>query len=166
MKGLDLTIRDYPLLVEVTQFIYREARLQDDHAYDEWESLWTDDGVYWIPANGEDSDPEQKMSIVYDNRSRISVRVNQLKTGKRHSQTPVSALRRVISNVEILSDGDDELTACASAIIFEATPRSERVWATKNVYRLRVKDGQLKMAHKKVVLANNESALYTISFLI
>ncbi len=42
------------------------------------------------------------MSIVYDNRSRISVRVNQLKTGKRHSQTPVSALRRVISNVEIL----------------------------------------------------------------
>ncbi len=62
--------------------------------------------------------------------------------------------------------GDDELTASANAIIFEATPRSERVWATKNVYRLRARDGQLKMAHKKVVLANNESALYTISFLI
>ncbi len=158
--------RDHALLGLVTQFIYREARLQDDHLYEEWESLWTDDGMYWIPANGEDSDPEQKMSIVYDNRSRISVRVNQLLTGKRHSQTPVSALRRVVSNVEIIGQTEDEVTATANAIIFESTPRAERVWATKNVYRLRAQDGALKMAHKKVVLANNESALYTISFLI
>ena len=166
MKGLVGTVRDPALLAEVTQFIYREARLQDEHAYAEWEALWTDDGVYWIPANGEDSDPEQTMSIVYDNRSRISVRIKQLLTGKRHTQTPASALRRVVSNVEMVADGDDEVTARANAVIFEATSREERVWATKNVYRLRVVDGKLRMAHKKVVLANNESALYTISFLV
>ena len=45
------------LLEDVTQFIYREARLQDEHAYSDWEALWTDDGVYWIPANGEGGDP-------------------------------------------------------------------------------------------------------------
>ena len=42
------------LLTEVSQFIYREARLQDEHAYDEWEALWTDDAIYWVPANGAD----------------------------------------------------------------------------------------------------------------
>ena len=166
MKGLVGTVRDPALLAEVTQFIYREARLQDEHAYAEWEALWTEDGVYWIPANGEDSDPEQTMSIVYDNRSRISVRIKQLLTGKRHTQTPASALRRVVSNVEMVADGDDEVTARANAVIFEATSREERVWATKNVYRLRVVDGKLRMAHKKVVLVNNESALFTISFLV
>ena len=46
------------LLDEVTQFVYREARLQDEHAYDAWEALWTDDGVYWVPANGDGGDPE------------------------------------------------------------------------------------------------------------
>src|SRR5690606_25216639 len=51
----------------VSQFLYREARLQDTHDYQGWESLWEDDAIYWIPANGEDIDPEQKMSVIYDN---------------------------------------------------------------------------------------------------
>ena len=29
----------------VTAFIYMEARFQDEHRYEAWEALWTDDGV-------------------------------------------------------------------------------------------------------------------------
>ena len=81
------------LMSAVTAFIYKEARLQDEHQYEAWEALWTDDGVYWVPANGADIDPEKEMSIIYDNRSRISLRIKQLLTGKRHTQTPQSRLR-------------------------------------------------------------------------
>jgi len=28
---------------------------------------WTADGVYWVPANGDDIDPTTEMSILYDN---------------------------------------------------------------------------------------------------
>jgi 3-phenylpropionate/cinnamic acid dioxygenase small subunit len=80
-------------LRQVEQFIYREARQQDEHRYAEWESLWTDDGVYWVPANGDDIDPEQQMSIIYDNRSRIGLRVRQLLSGRHYSQEPRSRLR-------------------------------------------------------------------------
>ena len=45
---------DADLLRAVEQFIFREARLQDEHAYEEWEALWTDDGVYWVPYGGDD----------------------------------------------------------------------------------------------------------------
>ena len=38
------------LMNAVTAFIYKEARLQDEHQYDAWEALWTDDGVYWVPG--------------------------------------------------------------------------------------------------------------------
>ena len=62
-------------LMEVSQFIHHEARLQDEHRYAEWEQLWTDDAIYWVPANGDDTDPEQQMSIIYDNRSRIALRI-------------------------------------------------------------------------------------------
>ena len=99
------------LISAVTAFIYKEARFQDEHRYEAWEALWTDDGVYWVPANGDDIDPEKQMSIIYDNRSRISLRIKQLLTGKRHTQTPQSRLRRLVSNIELLDeqpDGDIE----------------------------------------------------------
>lgn len=154
------------LMHEVTQFIHREARLQDAHEYDDWEALWTDDAVYWVPANGEDIDPEREMSIIYDNRSRIALRIKQLHTGKRHSQTPRSRLARVVSNIELLDSGEAEIRVAANAMVFESNMRGETLWATRNEYTLRRIDGALRMARKKVVLVNNDKALFTLSFLI
>lgn len=159
-------ITDDKLLNLVTRFIYREARLQDDHDYDAWEALWADDGIYWIPANGEGEDPDAEMSIVYDNRSRISVRIKQFKTGKRHSQTPVSRIRRVVSNIEILEGTEDEVRVTSNALVFESNTRGETVWASRNEYKLRRVDGDWRMALKKVILVNNDKALFTLSFLI
>jgi len=154
------------LLDEVTQFIYREARFQDDHAYDEWEALWTEDGVYWIPANGEGGDPEMEMSIVYDNRSRIALRIRQFHTGKRYSQSPQSRLRRIVSNIEILNQDGDELLVTSNAMVFESSVRGDIIWASRNEYTLRREGHAMRMARKKVVLVNNETALYSMAFLI
>lgn len=153
-------------LEAVTQFIYREARLQDEHAYDAWESLWTDDGVYWVPANGEDNDPEQVMSIIYDNRSRIALRIRQFHTGKRFSQEPRSRLRRLVSNIEVLADDGQELEVACNMLIFESQTRGDQLWATRTTYLLRRHEDELRMARKKVVLVNNDQALYSMSFLI
>jgi 3-phenylpropionate/cinnamic acid dioxygenase small subunit len=161
-----LTPAQRATLEDVTQFIYREARLQDEHRYDDWENLWTDDGVYWVPANGEDIDPEQKMSIVYDNRSRIALRIRQYHTGKRFSQTPRSHLRRLVSNVEILSDDGAGIVAAANALVFESHTRGDTLWASRNEYTLRRESEGLRMARKKVMLVNNHTALYSMAFLI
>ncbi len=154
------------LMSAVTAFIYKEARLQDEHAYEAWEALWTDDGVYWVPANGDDIDPEKEMSIIYDNRSRISLRIKQLLTGKRHTQTPQSRLRRLVSNIELTGEQNGDIGAAANSMIFESSLRDDTVWCARNEYRLRIVDGELKIAYKKVILVNNEKALYTLSFLI
>lgn len=155
-----------PLLDEVTQFIYREARLQDDHEYDAWEALWTDDGIYWIPANGEGNDPDNEMSIIYDNRSRIALRIRQYHTGKRLSQTPRSRLRRIVSNIEILGYDDTGIRVTANAMVFESGTRGDTIWASRNEYKLRREGEGLRMAAKKVILVNNETALYSMAFLI
>lgn len=154
------------LLQEVSQFLYREARLQDTHAYDAWEALWDDEAVYWVPANGEDTDPEREMSFIYDNRSRISLRIKQLKTGKRHSQTPPSKLARIISNIELLDSADSQIRVAANAMIFESNMRGDTVWASRNEYTLRRVGDVLKMSRKKVALVNNDKPIYTLSFLV
>ena len=96
VTGVGLDLR------QIEQFLYREARYADEHDYDAWEALWTDDALYWVPAGPNASDPTAQMSVICDNRNRISTRLNQLRTGKRHSQSPPSSMRRVISNIEVL----------------------------------------------------------------
>jgi 3-phenylpropionate/cinnamic acid dioxygenase small subunit len=155
------------LMSGVTAFIYKEARLQDEHQYEAWEALWTDDGVYWVPANGTDIDPEKEMSIIYDNRSRISLRIRQLMTGKHHTQTPQSRLRRLVSNIELLDEQPDgDISVASNSLVFESSLRDDTIWGARNEYRLRYVDGELRMAYKKVMLVNNEKALFTLSFLI
>jgi len=163
---MPMTTEQRATLEDVTQFIYREARLQDEHQYDEWESLWTDDGVYWVPANGDGGDPEQVMSIIYDNRSRIALRIRQYHTGKRFSQTPQSRLRRLISNIEVTEDDGQELSVGSNVLIFENQTRGDVLWAARTEYRLRRVDGVLRMARKKVNLVNNQDALYSMAFLV
>ena len=157
------------LLSDAQQFLYREARLQDDHEYAAWEELWTEDGVYWIPANsadGQEVDPERDMSILYDNRSRIRLRVKQLLTGRRHTQEPKSQLRRIISNIELLSVDGDEIRVGANSMIFESSVRDDTIWAARNEYLLRYAEEGIRMAFKKVTLVNNNRAIFTLSFLV
>ncbi len=160
----ELPLQDLQRRIE--QFIFMEARLQDTHAYDDWEALWEDDAIYWIPANGHDSDPERAMSIVYDNRSRIGLRVAQLKTGRRHTQTPRSELARIVSNIEVGDPSDNQIDVRANAMVFEDSQRGETVWAARLEYRLRFVAGQFRLVSKKVGLVNNHKPIFTLSFLI
>ncbi len=114
---------------EVEQFLYREARFADESDYDSWEALWTDDALYWVPANGSaDARPGNQMAIICDNRSRIGTRLKQIRTGKRYAQTPVSNMRRLLSNIELLggrtnSEGGIDLEVGANFLLLESRAR-------------------------------------------
>lgn len=157
---------DLALVGRVQQFLYEEAALADGHEYEQWEALWEDDGIYWVPANGEGGDPEREMSILYDNRSRIALRVKQLMTGRRLAQSPLSRLSRSVTNVRILGREDDVLVVTANVLIFESHTRGEQLWGARTEYRLRERDGSFRMARKKVILTNNHKALYSMAFLV
>ena len=162
---------DVALQRRLEAFIHREARLQDEHDYAAWEALWTDDAIYWVPANAEDIDPEREMSILYDNRSRIGVRVRQLLSGKRHTQEPASRLRHMVTNIEVDAvapgaGGSTEFAVGCTVLVFESNNRGETLWAARTDYRLRDTGGDLRMVRKKVALVNLDKPLFTLSFLI
>ncbi|MGQ0837552.1 aromatic-ring-hydroxylating dioxygenase subunit beta [Actinokineospora sp.] len=151
----------------IEQFLYREARLADEHDYTGWESLWTDDGLYWVPANGDDTDRMTQMSIIHDNRNRISTRIKQFSTGRRLSQVPASRLRRVVSNVEVLGiEENGDTTVEANFVLVESRERGKELWAGRYTYRLRTVDDELRMSYKKVALVDNDRVIPTLSFLI
>ena len=154
----------------VVDFLYREARLADEARYAEWESLWTDDGVYWVPATADpDVDPDRQISHIYDNRHRIATRVKLLQTGLRFSQEPASLMRRLISNVEVEVRDGGELVAGSNFILAELSVQAKHethLWAGRATHVLCRVGGELRMRRKTVVLLNAAEPLPNLSFLI
>ena len=157
---------------DVEQFLYREARFADESDYDSWEALWTDDALYWVPAGNDSADPMQQMSVIYDNRNRISTRLKQLRTGRRYAQAPPSNLRRMISNIELLggraavSVGGTDLEVGANFLVLESRSRGNHLWGGRVTYRLRRVDAALRMSYKKGVLVDRDKPIPTMGFLI
>jgi benzoate/toluate 1,2-dioxygenase subunit beta len=153
----------------VTEFLYMEARLADEGRYAEWLELWTDDGVYWVPATTDPAaSPDTHISHIYDNRARLDTRIKLLLTGQRYSQEPRSLMRRLISNVEVTADGG-ELVVGSNFLLGELAIQSKHemhCWVGRTTHRLRRVDGALRMAGKKVVLVNAAEPLPNLSFLI
>ena len=154
----------------VAAFLYKEARLADEARYAEWLALWTEDGVYWVPATTDPgADPDRHLSHIYDNRTRLDTRVKLLQTGVRPSQAPASRMRRLIANIEVEPGDGDELTAESNFVLAEmaAQARHELHWWVGHVtHRLRHVDGELRMSRKTVVLVNAAEPLPNLAFLI
>ena len=151
----------------IERFLYREARLADEHDYAGWEALWTDDGIYWVPAAGALDDPT-RMAIIHDNRHRISTRVRQLETGRRYAQAPPSRLRRVVSNIEVLGRLADsaDVRVDANFVLLEARETGTETWGGRVEYHLRAGDDGWRMSFKRVDLVNRPWIVATLGFLI
>ena len=154
----------------VTAFLYEEARLADEARYPEWLALWTDDGVYWVPATTDPAaDPQKHLSHVYDNRARLETRVKLLQTGHRYSQEPASSMRRLISNIEARQGEGGELIAESNFLLAELALQAGHElhwWVGRTTHRLRRVDGALRLCGKKVVLVNAAEPLPNLAFLI
>ncbi|HKA56259.1 MAG TPA: aromatic-ring-hydroxylating dioxygenase subunit beta [Candidatus Binatia bacterium] len=151
---------------QIENFLYREARLMDEHAYDEWLSLWAEDMLYWVPCNEDDIDPQRHVSIIYDDRPLLEDRIERLKSGAAYAQEPKSRLRRVISNVEIEEGENGEVTTYSNFNLTELRRGKQDTFAGRTIHKLRPQGSGFKIAYKKVLLVNNDEVIDNLTFLI
>lgn len=155
--------------LEVEAFLYLEARLADENAYEEWLALWDEEALYWVPCVTGGADPELDVSLIHDNRHRIEERIRRLGSGKVPSQVPPSQLCRVIGNIEIEPDGLDVVIAHSTFHLTELRNHRMRTWVGRTQHRLRLASDvapRYRMVMKKVMLLNAEEALPAMTFLI
>ena len=159
---------DADVLRAVEQFVYREARLCDEQRYDEWEALWTDDGVYWVPANGDDTDPTT--ADVDPVRQPRPHRHPHQAAADGQAPRPVAAVaavprRRRTSRCSATTTATS--SSSAAFVLYESRTRGLTPWVGRVRYRLRrADDGTLRMAAKTVFLVDNDQPLHTLAFLI
>ncbi len=169
MSSIDQLVEQH----RIEQFLFFEARLIDERRFAEWEALWVDEGIYWVPANGEDTDPSTQVSLIYDNRARMHNRVERYVGGKAISQQPPPRTVHVVGNVTIepatppVSGGEGVVRVVHSTVLVaESRPEARVDWVGRVLHHLVERDGDLRIALKKVVLVDNDRELTTIDFLL
>jgi benzoate/toluate 1,2-dioxygenase beta subunit len=149
----------------IERFLFHEARLMDAHRLDEWLALWDDDATYWVPCNGDDTDPARSVSVIYDRRGQLRNRIQRIKeTLWLKEQAP--RLRRIVGNIEIESESATEIVVGSNFILAELHRHRQILWAGNTVHRLVPEVDRFRIRYKKVVLLNNDEPLPNLLFLI
>jgi 3-phenylpropionate/cinnamic acid dioxygenase small subunit len=154
------------LETRIQRLLYREARLMDEHRYTDWLALWDQDGVYWVPCNGGGGDPENEVSIIYDDYSRLSDRIARFESGTVMMQNPKTMMRRIVSNIEVSDTAGGETMVQSNFLVVEVRGVQQILWAGQSTHKLREAGEGLRICFKKVVLVNNDQELPSMQFLL
>jgi 3-phenylpropionate/cinnamic acid dioxygenase small subunit len=160
---------------EIEGFVAMEAELLDERRYDEWLKYIADDIHYTMPIRrnmkfGEQereySDVDSEISWIDEGKRVLVGRVRQIMTGIHWCEEPLSRVRHVISNVQIVAVRGDELDVRDRFIVYRNRLQDEwDLFAGKREQILR-RDGETgwKIAKRKVILDQNVLLAKNITF--
>lgn len=101
--------------VALEQALYREARLLDEERFAEWLEMTTEDVAYCMALRSRrfrkdrSGDPPIGTGMIFnEDRARLCLRIDRLRSGYVWAEDPVNFVRRIVSNVEIAWPGADE----------------------------------------------------------
>ena len=142
----------------VESFLYLQADILDERRWAEWLDLFTDDGIYWMPASEGQKDGEGQPNIFYEDYHLMNMRIRRVEHPYAHSQAAGHRTSHVVSNVVIRSEDKDngEIVVSSRFHMVEYRLDEQRYFAGKYTHTLRVSDSGYKIALQRVDLANVE----------
>lgn len=147
--------------------IEREARILDQHRYDDWLKMFSPECVYWAPGRPEGSDPRTEIAVMFDDRRRIEDRVFRLQTGSAWSQAPRSRTVRLITNVEVFATGDDNRRmARSNFLISEFWDNETRILTGWCGYNFERADGAWLIQAKQINLIDCDQCIRNPSIIL
>lgn len=152
---------------KVEQFLFHEARLLDQRRLDDWLSLWTSDGMYWIPQQHGQQSPYDHISLAWEDKMLREVRVKRLTNARNWSQQPVTRTARLVGNVT--AAGYDAAGSLVVHSVFQMTEWRKcepRQWAGNMSHKLEAHGDSWRIRFKRVDLVNCEAVQESIQVFI
>lgn len=149
---------------EIIDFVIREARLLDQHRFEEWLDLYTDDAHYWMPLEWGQTDPKLVGSLMYEDKLLLKIRVERLKGNRTFSQKPKSRCHHVLQTPQVDSrdDAKGEYVTWTPMHYIETRHDDQQLYAAWATHTLTLVGGVLKIKFKRVDLVNCEAAFGNI----
>lgn len=134
-------------------FVLHEARLLDERRFADWLALFADDGIYWVPTLPDQRSPQDALSLFYETRALLAMRVARLERPDMHVQAPHSRTVHHVSTIEVL----EKLEVRSSLIVAEWRAGETRWFAGRVTHRLRREPAGLRIVLKRVDLVDSEA---------
>lgn len=145
--------------LDAEDFLFHEAMLIDDRRFDEWLELFTDDGLYWVPAGDGGADPNRHVSIIYDFARERAWRVERLLHRHNWSQDPPARTAHVVSNVVVARGAGGAFDVRSTQLVCVTRMEETTLLPGRCTHTLVATAGGWRMACKKVVLLGADQYL-------
>jgi 3-phenylpropionate/cinnamic acid dioxygenase small subunit len=151
---------------EIEQFLYHEAELLDERKFTEWIDLMTEDVHYHMPIrrnikfgewHRENSDPESEISWFDEGKRTLAGRVRQINTGVHWAEEPISRVRHLVTNVQVVKQDGDEVHVRSRFIVYRQRLTDEEnlfIGKREDILR-RDPDTGWKIAKRTIILDQN-----------
>ena len=160
---------------EVEEFLSMEAELLDERRYNEWIELIAEDIHYHMPQrrnvkfgeqHRENTSADDEISWFDEGKRILAGRVRQINTGIHWAEEPLSRLRHIIANVQVLDVDGDEVKVRSRFIVYRNRVQDEvDLFAGKREDTLR-RDSETgwKIAKRLIILDQNVLLAKNITF--
>lgn len=141
---------------DIEAFLYREADCLDRADLNAWIDLYTEDGVYWMPASPTQTDPDTHISIFNDDRLLMEIRRRNFGHAFAASMEYDVRCSHLIGNLRLLdgSSGSSDLSVASnfqSVIYYRG---EQTLYAGRYTHDLVRDGGDYRIRHKRVELIN------------
>ncbi|MBL8836497.1 MAG: aromatic-ring-hydroxylating dioxygenase subunit beta [Alphaproteobacteria bacterium] len=133
-------------------FLHREAALLDDQRFEDWRDLLTGDATYWVPAAPDQPDPLDHVSLFYEDRTLLAMRIARLRHPQAHALAVPIRTSRIVGNVMAGAPLDGDVVVRSRFQIVERQGDRQRLFAGAYTHRLVPAPGGFAIRQKRVDL--------------
>jgi 3-phenylpropionate/cinnamic acid dioxygenase small subunit len=155
---------------ELIDFVVREARLLDEKRYDEWNALFLDEAIYWVPLVPGQPEGLDHTSHLHEDKLLRDLRIERLKSPRAFSQQPPTRSLHLLQAPTVeprdAARPEEHLVRTVFQYI-ESQGDEMNVFFGVAWHRIVVDErGALRMAHKRVDLINSDAALPAVQLFV
>jgi 3-phenylpropionate/cinnamic acid dioxygenase small subunit len=149
-------------------FVVGEARLLDEKRYEDWNALFTDDGIYWVPLVPMQPEGLDHTSHLHEDKLLRDLRIERLKSPRAFSQQPPSRCHHLLQTPTVEEfDADAKRFVVRTEFHYTESQGDElQFYVGTFFHHLTVEGGALRMTLKRVNLLNCDAALPAVQLFI
>lgn len=150
-----------PSRQDLIDFVVHEASLLNDRRYEEWNALFTEDGLYWVPLTPGQPDGIRHTSHLYEDQLLRTLRIERLKNRRAFSQQPPSRSHHLLQTPVVHPfDAQRQVHVLRTEFHYSEAQGDRLLMLVGSCWHhLVLQDGALRIRLKRVDLINSDAAL-------
>lgn len=156
---------DIAVFLSVQNFLIAESAALDRNDWDTWLSLFTADGVYWMPAEAQQTSPVNHVSLIHDDAILRELRYRRFR-GRSESGAislqPHPRSLRCLSNITLVEHTPGNAIASANVILAQYAQTAVQTFYAQVRWDLHIEGERFLIRQKRVDLLNCDGLLSDI----